>query len=204
MSLTFATPPEMSASLPATSLADGLSASAMYSFSGVAGSAARNSSCGALLGYDAGPVSVRLAGAHYGDANKVGLNAVTAGAVATFGPLKLRATYSANKADKKTYAGLRTDVWSAGVTYAALPEKLDVTAAYYAAKRSQTGVADQRANKLYLVPEYNATKQLKLYGIADHESFNASGASLDTGTAIKAAAKSSLYVALGVSFTFST
>jgi hypothetical protein len=120
------------------------------------------------------------------------------------GPLQLKATYSANAIDNTaTYGRLRTDIWSAGATWSAT-SRLDVTAAYYGVRRTQDAAPRQEATKLYLVPEWNLSRSFMLYGIVDYELFNKDGSALDTGTPLPAGTRSSLYLALGLSFTFST
>jgi predicted porin len=178
----------------------GLVGMAMYSFGGVAGTRSANSSAGGLVGYDAGPLTLRVAGTQFNDANGVTLYAWTEGAAGTLGPLKVKATYSSNHVDNvTTYGDLKTDIWSAGATHLILPQ-LDVTLAYYGAKRSQRGIADQHADKIYLVPEYVITKQLWLYGIVDYEMHNKCGGALDTGTPLEGGVRSSLYFTVGVSY----
>ncbi len=177
---------------------------AMYSFGGTIGDRSKNSSVGALLGYDNDLFSLRGAVTQFKDANAVALNAWTAGGVAKLGAAKLKATYSANKIeDATTYGELKTSVWSTGVTYSVVPQ-LDLTVAYYGARRTQVGTPLQEANKFYLVPEWYLTKSFILYGIADYERFNGAGALLDTGTPLVPGAKRSIYLALGVSYFFST
>lgn len=182
--------------------ANGFTGLATYAFGAVAGHAEKSNSSGAMLGYDQEHLSVRAAGAQFNDGFGSALYGVTAGAVGRLGPVQLKATYSANAVDATaTYGKLRTDVWSAGVTWAALP-KLDLTAAYYGIRRTQDATATQEATKLYLVPEWKLSKTFMLYGIADYELFGAAGSALDTGTPLPAGTRSSIYLALGLSFAF--
>lgn len=176
----------------------------MYSFGGTAGDRQKNSSSSAMLGYDHPFFSVRAAAGQFYDANAIGLYAWTAGATANLGPLKLKGTYSANFVnDTATYGNMRTAIWSGGVTYSATP-KLDLTLAYYGARRTQDAVPTQKAGKLYFVPEWYVTKSFWIYGIVDYEAFNDHGAALDTGTPLPAGTRNSFYLALGVSFSFSS
>jgi GBP family porin len=177
---------------------------ASYSFGGVAGDGGASNSAGALLGWDHSSFSVRAAGAQFSDPKSTPLLAWTGGATAKLGPVQLKGTYSENRIDDTpTYGKLRTDLWSAGVTWS-VTSALDVTAAYYDVRRTQVGALTQEAQKLYLVPEWNLSKTLMLYGIVDYEMFNDAGAALDTGTPLPAGTKSSVYLAVGVSFSFGT
>lgn len=184
--------------------ANGFTGLASYSFGGVAGHAEKSNASGAMLGYDHPALSVRAAGAQFNDGTGTALYAVTGGAVGRAGPLQLKATYSANAVDATAvYGKLRTDVWSAGLTWSATSQ-LDLTAAYYGIRRTQDALPGQEATKLYLVPEWNLTKSFMLYGIVDYERFNRTGSALDTGTPLPAGTRSSIYLALGLSFAFSS
>jgi predicted porin len=176
-----------------------------YSFGGVTGDAGNSSSSSAMLGWDHPLVSVRAAGAQFGDSDGTGFYAWTTGATGKLGPVKLKATYSGNKIDSADplYGNLRTNVWAAGATYSATP-KLDLTLAYYGARRTADGVARQEANKFVLVPEYYLTKSFWLYGIANYERFNGTGSALSNGTPLAAGTEDSLYLAVGLSFSFSS
>jgi general bacterial porin, GBP family len=182
----------------------GFTGMAMYSFGGVVGDRSKGSSVGGLLGYDNDLLSLRGAAVQFKDASAVALNAWTAGGVLKLGPAKLKATYSGNAIeDSSTYGDLKTTIWSTGVTYSVVPD-LEVTVAYYGAKRTLARTPLQEANKLYVVPEWYLSKSFMLYGIADYELFNTTGALLDTGTSLVSGAKRSVYVAVGISYFFSS
>jgi len=167
-------------------------------------SASANRSAGLLAGYDGSALQVRAAYAQFKDATGAKLDAWTVGGVYKLDALKFKATWSQNKIDGQTatYQDQKTKVGSAGVTYSYSPS-LDLTLAYYRGTRGFDNVAtDQKAQKFYFVPEYYLSKRTWLYGIADYERFNASGAALDNGTALKAGVRSSMYLAAGISHAF--
>lgn len=176
----------------------------MYSFGGVTGVGGRSNSWSALVGYDHALFGVRAAVAEFKDANAVALYAWTTGAVGKLGPVKLKATYSGNVVDDTaTYGRLRTAVWSGGATWSAT-QKLDLTVAYYGARRTQQAAPLQLATKLYLLPEWYLNKSVSIYGLADYELFSGHGSALDTGTPLPAGTRNSLYLAVGLSFAFAS
>lgn len=183
---------------------------AMYATGAHAGDLQKESSFGALLGYDVGPLKLRAAYTGFRDVQNTAFNAYTGGVV--FKPvdvLTIRATYSQNQVEAINnpttppiaYNQLKTQVWSGGATWAAA-KGLDVTFAYYGAQRSQSGVNSLRADKFYVVPEYYLAKNLILYAIFDYEAFNTGGSALDTGTPLDPNASSSFFAASGLSLTF--
>ncbi|WP_420992961.1 porin [Cupriavidus sp. 30B13] len=181
----------------------GIVGMAMYSFGENAGNFRGNSSAGLLAGYDGASFNVRAAAMKFKDADGVALNAYAVGGAYTVGGLKLKATWTQNKADSGVapYGHLKTQVYSGGATYS-LAKSLDVTLAYYHGSRSQDAMPKQVARKFYLTPEYYLSRRTILFGILELERFNATGALLDTGTPLSAGARSSVQVAVGISHSF--
>ncbi|WP_085315379.1 porin [Derxia lacustris] len=184
---------------------NGLIGMGYYAFGESAtGSSSANKSAGLLAGYDGSSLQLRAAYAQFKDPTAAKLDAWTVGGVYKLDALKFKATWSQNKIDgtAATYHEQKTTVGSGGVTYSYTPS-LDLTFAYYRGTRGFDNVAtDQKAQKFYFVPEYYLSKRTWLYAIADYERFNASGAALDNGTALKAGVRSSMYLAGGISHAF--
>ncbi|WP_085314741.1 porin [Derxia lacustris] len=182
----------------------GFTGTAMMAFgeSATAGASA-NRSWGALAGWDGAGFGLRGAFARFEDATGAQLDAGMVGATWRNDSLRLAATWTRNaiEGNAAAYHGQETGIQSAGLTWSATPA-LDLTFAAYRARRGFDNAADQVARKFYLVPECKLSKRTTLYAVADAERFNAGGAALDTGTALKAGARSSMYLAAGVSHTF--
>lgn len=175
----------------------------MYAVGESTNGAASNSSAGALLGYDAGAVTLRSAIMKFKDVNGIPFNAYALGGAYTLGDFVFKTTWARNKIDSgiPLYRNQRTSVYSAGVAWNAMAN-LSVTTAFYFAKRELDGGAEQVARKIYLIPEYKLSKRTAMYALFDIERFNASGSQLDTGTPLAAGTRSSNYIAIGVGHNF--
>lgn len=181
----------------------GVTAEAMYGFSGVGGNFRGNSSAGGQVGYDGGIVTLRGAAMQFRDAGGVDLNAFAAGGVVSLGTVQLRATWTQNKINSGDvgYANLKTSVYSGGVSWFVTPF-LDLTLAYYRGQRTSDASPKSVANKGYFVTEYFLSKRTELIGLLELERFNANGATLDTGTPLRAGARSAYQIAIGIDHKF--
>jgi general bacterial porin, GBP family len=186
---------------------NGLSAMAMYAFGGNAGMFSNNSAAGAMLGYDGGPATLRASYMQYKDSIGTPFRAFAGGAAYKLGSVTLRATYTQNKIDSgldtvaMPYRNMKTEVYSAGSDWLVTPT-IDVFLAYYHGKRSQDGLPNQVANNFYFVPSYFLSKRTTVQAVTVYERFNATGASLATGTPLVAGARSSVYLGAGLTHSF--
>jgi predicted porin len=182
---------------------NGMVVRALYALGEAAGNRSGNSSMHLLLGYDAKAVQLRGVYAAYKDINGVNFKSYALGGVYTVDKVKIRGTWTENKIDSgiAPYANMQTKIASIGATWSYTPTT-DITAAFYNGKRTQDGLADQTANKLYLVGEYWLSKRTELIGVLSTERFNAAGSALDNGTPLNPGARSSNQIGVGISHTF--
>lgn len=171
------------------------------------GGAVGGGAAGMLIGYDGNGASLRGSYMQFKDAAGIAFNAYAAGAAYRTGSLTFKASYIENKINSalqtaaKPYGNLETKVGAVGVVWA-LPSGLDLNFAYYKGKRTQDNAAAQSAQKLYFVPEYKLSKRTSVVMVAVHETFNAAGAALDTGTPLLPGARSSNYLGTALTHVF--
>lgn len=187
--------------------ASGISGTALYAFGGQAGSFSDNSASGLLVGYDGAALGARAAYMQFKDATGVPLRAFVGGLYYKINSITLRAAYTQNRLSSnlapidQSYRDMTTTVYSAGADWLVTPN-VDLVAAYYHGKRTQDGLADQVADKFYFVPVYLLSKTTSVQLVSIYEHFNAAGAALDTGTPLRAGARSSVYLGAGITHEF--
>ena len=162
---------------------------------------------GVMAGYDIGPTKLRASFMEYKDKTGIPLKAYVVGAAYRWRELTFKASYAENKIDsalataEQPYRDQRTQVASAGLTWHARPD-LDLTVAAYRGRRTLDGLPDETATKIYVMPEYKINSRASIFLVALHESFNAAGSQLDTGTPLSAGARSSNYIGTAIDYRF--
>lgn len=162
---------------------------------------------GVMAGYDIGPAKLRASFMEYRDNTGIPLKAYAVGAAYRVGEVTFKLSYAQDRIDSalatadKPYRDQRTQVAAAGLTWQARPD-LDLTVAAYRGKRTFDGLPDETATKFYVMPEYKINSRASIFLVALHESFNAAGSLLDTGTPLSAGARSSNYIGTAIDYRF--
>lgn len=142
-----------------------VTATLVYSFGGISGSAASGASAEAALSYRDG--GLLLSGAYQAMNNNndtLKLTAYTIGGRYTVGDWEFSANYGSNTADRTTATQIKTDIDSIGATYS-ITRALDLTLGYYDVHRSWTNAAkpEARINRIIGFAEYKLSKRSMVF-----------------------------------------
>lgn len=142
-----------------------VTATLVYSFGGLSGSAASGASAEAALSYRDG--GLLLSGAYQAMNNNndtLKLNAYTVGGRYIVGDWQFSANYGSNTADLTTATQIKTDIDSIGATYS-VTHALDLTLGYYDVHRTWTNAArpEARINRIIGFAEYKLSKRSMIF-----------------------------------------